>query len=92
MKKMYSIYSIVAYVHSEGSLDCHTFAVTRDISVYYGHILGPMIFIPVAERLEVDLPLPVFTTCIYVAAGIRTSNLSHARRTYNTTAPSQQQT
>ena len=31
-------------------------------SVYYGHLRGPVTITPIAERLEVLLSLPVFTT------------------------------
>ena len=41
-------------------------------SVYNSHLWGPVTLTPIAERLEVDLSLPVFT--ISVAAGIRTPN------------------
>ena len=36
-------------------------------SVYDGHFRGPLILTPVAERLTVELSLPVFTT--YVSGG-----------------------
>ena len=35
-----------------------------ETSVYSGHILGPVTLTPIAERLAVDLSLPVFTTYV----------------------------
>ena len=52
------------------------------ISVYNGHPRGPVTLTPIAERLTVELSLPVFT----VAAGIRTPNLPLARLTLWPTA------
>ena len=49
-------------------------------SVYNGHLRWPMILTPIAERLAVELSLPVFTTWS-VAAGMRTPNRPFARRT-----------
>ena len=46
---------------SEGSLTCHTHCDSGP-TVYNGHLGGPVTFAPVAERLEVELSLPVFTT------------------------------
>ena len=51
---------------SEGS-------VTRDI-LYNGYLRGPVILTPIAERLAVDLSLPLFLRLRSVAARIRTSN------------------
>ena len=42
-------------------------------SVYNGHLRRPMTLTPIAERLAVDLSLPVLT----VVAGIRTPSLPH---------------
>ena len=61
---------------SEGSLTCH------------GHLRGPVTLTPVAERLAVELSLPVFTTQVCRDRGSN-SDLPHARRTlylYATTA------
>ena len=46
-------------VSSEGSLACHTCC-----EMYNGHLRGPVILTPIAERLAVELSLPVFTTWI----------------------------
>ena len=43
-------------LNSERSLACHIGA-----SVYNGHLRGPETLIPIAERLVVELSLPVFT-------------------------------
>ena len=53
--------------------------VTRDSNLY-----GPVTLTSIAERLAVELSLPVFTT---VAAGIRSHSLSLPRRTLLPTAP-----
>ena len=43
-------------------------------SLYNGHLWGPVTLTPIAERLAVELTLPVFTT--YICRGwIRTPNL-----------------
>ena len=59
---------------SEGSLACHTYCDTSH----------PFIMVisedpPVAERLTVELSLCIVTT--FVASGLRTTNVPHARRT-----------
>ena len=47
---------------SEGSLACHTYYDTGHPFVIYGHLRGPVTLSPIAERLTVELSLPVFTT------------------------------
>ena len=49
--------------------------MTRHVRLY-GHLRGPVTLASVAERLAVDLPLPVFTTLVY-RRWIRTPNLLH---------------
>ena len=46
-------------VSSEVSLACHMYCET-----YNGHLRGPVILTPIAERLAMELLLPVFTTWV----------------------------
>ena len=48
------------------------------VSLYNGHLRRPVTLTPVAERLTVELSLPLFRLRS-VAAGIRTPTLTHAR-------------
>ena len=64
---------------SECSLACHTYCNAGHPFVI-SHLQGPVTLTPIAERLAVNLPLPVITIG-YVAAGIRTHNLLLAGRT-----------
>ena len=57
---------------SEGSSTCLAYSDTGP-SVYNGHLRRPVTITPNAERLGLELTLPVFTT------RIRTPNLQHAR-------------
>ena len=63
---------------SEGSLTCHTHCDGPPF--YNGHLRGPVTLTSNAERLAVELSLPVFTTQV---CRVRGSNpdLPHARRT-----------
>ena len=45
---------------SEGSVACHTYCDVGHL-FYTGHLRGPMTLIPNAERLAVELSLPVLT-------------------------------
>ena len=57
-------------------------------TVYNGHLRGPVTLTPVAERLAVELSLPVLTTWVCRERGLN-PNLPHGRRTlylYATTA------
>ena len=56
---------------SEGSLASHNL-LWHGASVYNGHLRGPVTFTPIAERLAVELSLPVFTT--YVCRGWDSNN------------------
>ena len=49
-------------------------------TVYNGHLRGPVTLTPVAERLAVELSLPVFTTKVCCDRGSN-PGLPHARRT-----------
>ena len=49
-------------LNSEGSLACHTYCTWHGASVYNSHLRGPATLTPIAERLEVELSLLVFTT------------------------------
>ena len=49
-------------------------------TVYNGHLRGPLTLTPVAERLAVELSLPVFTTQVCRDLGLN-PDLLHARRT-----------
>ena len=44
----------------EDSLTCHTYCDTGH--PFTGHLRGPVTLTPIAERLAVELSLPVFTT------------------------------
>ena len=46
----------------EGSLLCHLLWHGTSILIYNGHFEGPVTLIPVAERLAVEMILPVLTT------------------------------
>ena len=48
-------------------------------SVYNGHLRGPVTLTPIAERLEVELSLPIFTTSVCRSWDSKT-NLPPARR------------
>ena len=48
-------------------------------TVYNGHLRGPVTLTLVAERLAVELSLPVFTTWVYRDRGSN-PELPHARR------------
>ena len=48
----------------------------HEASVFNCHLRGPVKLTPIAERLALELPLPVGS----VAAGIRTPNLPLGRR------------
>ena len=61
---------------SEGSLTCHTYWPT----LYNGHLRGPVTLTHVAERLTVELSLPVFTTQVCRDPGSDPDH-PHARRT-----------
>ena len=47
---------------TEGSLACHTYWDTGHPIIYNGHLRGPVKLSPIAERLAVELSLPVFKT------------------------------
>ena len=57
-------------------------------SVYNGHLRGPVALAPYAERLALEMTLPVIEWLRTVAAGIRTPNLPLAGRTLSSIAPS----
>ena len=70
---------------SEGSLTCHTHCGLSFITFY---LRGPETLTPTAERLAVELSLPIFTTWVYRDRGSN-PDLPHARRTlslYSTAA------
>ena len=69
---------------SERSLACQNL-LWHGASVYDGNLQGPVTLTTIAERLAVELSLPVFTT--FVASGIRTSNLPLAGWTLKPIAP-----
>ena len=46
---------------SEGSLACHAYCDTGLLFIMHGNFLGPMTLTSVAERLAVNMSLPVFT-------------------------------
>ena len=56
---------------SEGSLTCHTYC---DTGLYNDRLREPVTLTPVAERLAMEMSLPVIRLR-FVAAGIRTHNL-----------------
>ena len=70
----------------KGSLSCHTYC---DIGHPFivGHLQGPVTLTLIAERLALELSLPVLLLRS-VAAGIRTLNLPPARQTLLPTASS----
>ena len=63
---------------THGHTNCDT-----GYSVYNGHIREPVTLTPSADRLAVELSLPVFTT--YVCRGLD-SNTQHALTYYATAA------
>ena len=54
--------------------------------VYNDHLRGPVALTPIAERLAVEVSLPVLRLRS-VETGIRTPNIPNVRQTLRTTAP-----
>ena len=55
--------------------------LSRGVSVYNGNLRGHVTLTPVAERMVVELSLPLLRLRSVAAVNL-TSNLPHARRTF----------
>ena len=62
---------------SEGSLACHMHLLWHGASVYNGHLREPVTLTPIAERLALELLLPVFTTQVCQAWDSNTVQSHH---------------